>query len=56
MEGKTLFLRFNTGPSGHGAPAAAGLTLDNLSIVVDWNDNGIDDHPVGTVVHGTSHD
>src|SRR3990172_1219424 len=25
MEGKTLFLKFNTGPSGHGAPAAAGL-------------------------------
>ncbi len=24
MEGKTLFLKFNTGPSGHGAPAAAG--------------------------------
>jgi transketolase len=27
MEGKTLFLKFNTGPSGHGAPAAAGLAL-----------------------------
>ena len=24
MEGKTLFLKFNTGPSGHGNPAAAG--------------------------------
>lgn len=24
MEGKTWFLRFNTGPSGHGAPAALG--------------------------------
>ncbi len=24
MEGKTLFLKFNTGPSGHGGPAAAG--------------------------------
>jgi len=24
MEGKTLFLKFNTGPSGHGFPAAAG--------------------------------
>ena len=24
MEGKTLFLKFNTGPSGHGSPAAAG--------------------------------
>ncbi|MBN2389211.1 MAG: transketolase [Anaerolineae bacterium] len=27
MEGKTLFLKFNTGPSGHGSPAAAGLAL-----------------------------
>lgn len=24
MQGKTLFLKFNTGPSGHGSPAAAG--------------------------------
>ena len=24
MEGKTLFLKFNTGPSGHGMPPAAG--------------------------------
>ncbi len=22
MEGRTLFLKFNTGPSGHGSPAA----------------------------------
>ena len=88
MEGKTLFLKFNTGPSGHGSPAAAGealalkragaegvkvfafegeggltpgaahetmnsawgLALDNLYFVVDWNDFGIDDHPVSTVV------
>jgi transketolase len=27
MEGKTLFLKFNTGPSGHGIPAAAGEAL-----------------------------
>jgi len=27
MQGKTLFLKFNTGPSGHGAPAAAGEAL-----------------------------
>jgi transketolase len=91
MEGKTLFLKFNTGPSGHGGPAAAGLALalkragaegvkvfgfegeagltagaahetmnsawglalDNLYLVIDWNDYGIDDHPVSTVVHGT---
>ena len=27
MEGKTLFLKWNTGPSGHGMPAAAGQAL-----------------------------
>ena len=27
MEGKTLFFKFNTGPSGHGAPAALGAAL-----------------------------
>ena len=27
MGGKTLFLKFNTGPSGHGGPAAAGEAL-----------------------------
>ena len=91
MEGKTLFLKFNTGPSGHGSPAAAGvalalkragaegvkvfifegeagltpgathetlnsawgLGLDNLYYVVDWNDFGIDDHPVSSAVYGT---
>lgn len=90
MAGKTLFLKFNTGPSGHGAPAAAGeafalkragadavrvfafegeggltpgvnhemmnsaygLGLSNLIYVVDWNDFGIDDHPVSSVVYG----
>jgi transketolase len=94
MEGKTLFLKFNTGPSGHGGPAAAGealalkragaegvkvfalegeagltpgafhetansawgLSLDNLYYIVDWNDFGIDDHPVSTVVYGTPED
>ena len=94
MEGKTLFLKFNTGPSGHGSPAAAGialalkragaegvrvfsfegeagltpgashetmnsawgLALDNLYYVVDWNDFGIDDHPVSSVVYGTPTD
>jgi len=94
MEGKTLFLKFNTGPSGHGSPAAvgealalkragaegvkvfvlegeAGLTpganheamnsawgmaLDNLYYVIDWNDFGIDDHPVSSVVYGTPGD
>lgn len=27
MSGKTLFLKFNTGPSGHGSPTAAGAAL-----------------------------
>jgi transketolase len=92
--GKTMFLKFNTGPSGHGFPAAAGeamalkragagsvrvfalegeggltpgashetknsawgLGLDNLYLIVDWNDFGIDDHPVSRVVHGTPQD
>jgi transketolase len=27
MQGKTLFFKFNTGPSGHGSPAAAGLAF-----------------------------
>src|SRR5262245_58045940 len=94
MEGKTLFFKFNTGPSGHGSPAAAGeaialkragagdvrvfafegegglttgashetkntawaLGLRNLVYVVDWNDFGIDDHPVSSYIHGTPED
>jgi transketolase len=94
MAGKTLFLKFNTGPSGHGGPAAAGLALalkragaegvkvfgfegeagltpgaahetmnsawglalDNLYLVIDWNDYGIDNHPVSSVVYGGPHD
>jgi transketolase len=94
MEGKTLFYKFNTGPSGHGSPPAAGealalklagaegvkvfafegdaglttgashetknsawgLGLDNLYYVVDWNDFGIDDHRVSSVVYGTPTD
>jgi transketolase len=27
MEGKTLFLKFNTGPSGHGSPPSAGAAM-----------------------------
>lgn len=92
--GKTLLLRFNTGPSGHGSPPAAGqalalkragagdvrvfaiegeggltaganhevkntawgLRLDNLYYILDWNDFGIDDHPVSAVVPGTPDD
>lgn len=94
MEGKTLFLKFNTGPSGHGNPAAAGqavalkragaegvrvfifegeggltpgvthevmnsawgLALDNFYCVLDWNNYGIDDTPISTVVFGTPQD
>ena len=94
MAGKTLFLKFNTGPSGHGSPAAAGialalkragargvkvfafegdagltaggayetmnsaygLALDNLYFVVDWNDFGIDAHPLSSVVYGAPGD
>lgn len=94
MEGKTLFLKWNTGPSGHGMPAAAGealalkragagevkvfvlegeggltpgashetrnsawgLGLDNLVFLLDWNDYGIDDNAVSSVVHGTPTD
>jgi transketolase len=90
MEGKTLFLKWNTGPSGHGMPAAAGealalkragagdvrvfamegeggltpgashetrntawgLGLDNLIFLIDWNDYGIDDNALSSVVHG----
>jgi transketolase len=91
---KTLFIKFNTGPSGHGSPAAAGealalkragagevkvfmiegeagltpgavhetmnsawgLNLDNLILMVDWNDFGIDNHKVSDVVYGTPED
>jgi len=90
MEGKTLFFKFNTGPSGHGAPAALGaamalkhagadgvrvfavegegghtagahhevknsawgLGLDNLTVLFDWNDHGIDAFANTEVVHG----
>jgi transketolase len=91
MEGKTLFLKWNTGPSGHGMPAAAGealalkragaeqvkvfaiegeggltpgashetrnsawgLGLHNLVFLIDWNDFGIDENAVSSVVHGS---
>jgi len=94
MEGKTLFLKWNTGPSGHGMPPSAGqalalkragagevqvfvvegeggltpgashetrnsawgLGLDNLVFLIDWNDFGIDDNAVSSVVHGTPHE
>jgi transketolase len=91
MEGKTLFIKFNTGPSGHGQPPSAGeaialklagaeevkvftvegeggltpgashetrnsawgLGLNNLVYLLDWNDYGIDDPAVSSVVPGT---
>ena len=94
FEGKTLFFKFNTGPSGHGSPVAAGealalkragaegvkvfafegeggltpggvhetqnsaygIGLDNLYYVIDWNDFGIDDHPISSVIHGSPSD
>ncbi len=94
VDDKTLFLKFNTGPSGHGSPAAAGqalalkragvgdvrvfflegeagltpggvhetmnsawgLNLDNLIMLLDWNDFGIDNHSVSEVVFGTPQD
>lgn len=90
MAGKNLFCKWNTGPSGHGAPAAVGqalalkkarcegvrvfalegegghtagcwhevknsaygLGLDNLLLLLDWNDFGIDPRPYSSVVHG----
>jgi transketolase len=92
--GKTLFLKFNTGPSGHGFPAAVGeafalkragceqvkvfllegdvaltpgavhesknsawaLGLDNLYLLLDWNNFGIDDNRLCDTVHGTPQD
>ena len=94
MAGKNLFCKFNTGPSGHGAPVAAGeamalkhagargvkvfgiegegghtagcwhetknsaygLGLDNLHMILDWNDFGIDPHATSSIVHGTPRD
>lgn len=90
MEGKTLFFKWNTGPSGHGMPPAVGealalkhagagevrvfavegegghtagahhesknsaygLGLDNLVVLLDWNDHGIDSFANSEVVYG----
>ncbi len=94
MSGKSLFLKWNTGPSGHGMPPAAGeavalkiagceevkvfavegeggltpgashetrnsawgLGLSNLVFLLDWNDFGIDENAVSSVVHGGPRD
>jgi transketolase len=45
-----------TGASHETKNSAWGLGLDNLLYVVDWNDFGIDDHTVSSVVHGTPED
>lgn len=48
MEGKTLFLKFNTGPSGHGSPAAAGEALalkragaDGVKVIIFEGEGGL---------------
>jgi len=94
MAEKNLFVKFNTGPSGHGAPVCAGealalkkagakgvkvfgmegegghtagcwhetkntaygLGLDNLFMIMDWNDFGIDPHPTSSIVAGNPRD
>ncbi|NPV53519.1 MAG: transketolase [Firmicutes bacterium] len=91
VHNRTLILKFNTGPSGHGISAAVGqalalkragagevkvfaiegegghtagvyheaknsawgLGLENLYLILDWNNFGIDNHPVSSVVYGT---
>ncbi len=90
MSDKTLFLKANTGPSGHGIPVAVGealalkkaglgdvkvfafegegglsagashesknsawgLGLSNLVFYLDWNNFGIDDQPIDSVIAG----
>ena len=94
MVGKTLLLKWNTGPSGHGMPPSAGeavalriagcevvkvfvvegeggltpgashetrnsawgLGLSNLVFLLDWNDFGIDENALSSVVPGTPTD
>ena len=45
-----------TGATHETMNSAWGLALDNLYYVVDWNDFGIDDHAISTVVYGTPDD
>lgn len=94
MAGNNLFVKFNTGPSGHGGPVMCGealalkragadgvkvfgiegeggltagcwhemkntgygLGLDNMFLLVDWNDYGIDNQKISSVVHGSPED
>jgi len=94
MAHNNLFVKFNTGPSGHGGPVMSGeaialkragaagvkvfgiegeggltagcwhemkntgfgLGLDNMFLMVDWNDYGIDNQKISSVVNGTPED
>ncbi len=94
MAGKSQFLKFNTGPSGHGSPVAVGealalklagaddvrvfaiegeggsttgathesqnsawgLGLFNLFYLLDWNDFGIDNHALSSIMYGKPDD
>ncbi len=94
MARNNLFVKFNTGPSGHGGPVMSGeaialkragaagvrvfgiegegghtagcwhetkntgfgLGLDNMFVLMDWNDYGIDNQKVSSVVNGTPED
>jgi transketolase len=94
MAHNNLFVKFNTGPSGHGGPVMSGeaialkragaegvkvfgiegeggltagcwhemkntgygLGLDNMFLLVDWNDYGIDNQKISSVVNGTPED
>jgi len=94
MAHNNLFVKFNTGPSGHGGPVMSGeaialkragaegvkvfgiegegghtagcwhemkntgygLGLDNMFVLMDWNDYGIDNQKVSSVVNGTPED
>jgi transketolase len=51
MQGKTLFFKFNTGPSGHGSPSAAGQALAllqaGLKDVKVWAFEGEGGHSAG---------
>ncbi len=58
MEGRTLFFKFNTGPTGHGTPAAAGealaLKLAGAGEVKVFNLDGEGGHTAGGT-HETKH-
>ncbi|RLC76827.1 MAG: transketolase, partial [Chloroflexi bacterium] len=43
----------STGVTHETLNSAWGMGLDNLYFVVDWNDFGIDDHPLSSVIYGS---